>query len=375
MKILRNMQVLRAAIAALLLCWFAPINAADTKSTSILKDWPTEASPQAVGLKLAHNLLKREHFLYPSNNTVHYAEVVAWYGALDLADRLHDKELLAGLEQRLVPLMAVGHKRVPPANHVDFSVFGVVPLQLYIQTGDSRYRSMGLSFADAQWDRPIEGGLTNQTRYWVDDMYMITALQGAAYRATGDQKYIDRAAVEMVVYLKKLQQPNGLFHHAPDAPFFWGRGNGWYAAGMTELLKVLPAKHPQRKAIMEGYKKMMASLRKHQSNEGLWRQLVDRPESWVETSSSAMFTFAFVVGVQHDWLPADVYGPAARKAWLALVKYINENGDVREVCVGTGTKNDYHHYIDRPRAVGDLHGQAPLLWTAAALLNEPKVAK
>ena len=62
-------------------------------------------------------------------------------------------------------------------------------------------------------------------------MYMLTILQLQAYRATGDKKYLDRDANEMVAYLDKLQQPNGLFYHAPDVPFFWGRGDGWVAAG------------------------------------------------------------------------------------------------------------------------------------------------
>ena len=89
---------------------------------------------------------------------------------------------------------------------------------------------------------------------------MITAAQAQAYRATGDRKYIDRAAREMVVYLDELQKPNGLFYHAPDVPFFWGRGNGWMAAGMAELLRSLPQDSPQRPRIMEGYKLMMSSL-------------------------------------------------------------------------------------------------------------------
>ena len=78
-------------------------------------------------------------------------------------------------------------------------------------------------------------GYTWQTRMWIDDMYMISLLQAQAYRAINNRKYIDRAAKEMVLYLDSLQKPNGLFYHAPDAPFFWGRGNGLMAAGMTEL--------------------------------------------------------------------------------------------------------------------------------------------
>jgi unsaturated rhamnogalacturonyl hydrolase len=48
----------------------------------------------------------------------------------------------------------------------------------------------------------------------------------------------------MSAYLDKLQQTNGLFYHAPDAPFYWSRGNGWVAAGMAELLRSLPENHP-----------------------------------------------------------------------------------------------------------------------------------
>jgi unsaturated rhamnogalacturonyl hydrolase len=82
--------------------------------------------------------------------------------------------------------------------------------------------------------------LSAQTRFWIDDMYMLIILQLQAYRATNDAKYLDRAALEMTTYLDKLQQPNGLFYHAPDVPFYWGRGDGWVAAGMAEMLRSLP---------------------------------------------------------------------------------------------------------------------------------------
>jgi rhamnogalacturonyl hydrolase YesR len=113
----------------------------------------------------------------------------------------------------------------------------------------------------------------------------------------------------------------------------------------------------------------MASLLKYQSEDGMWRQLIDKPEAWPETSCTGMFTFAFVTGVKNGWLDGNTYGPAAKKAWLKLITYINENGDIREVCMGTNKKNDYQYYIDRPRIVGDMHGQAPVLWTATALLR------
>ena len=251
-----------------------------------------------------------------------------------------------------------------------------------MQTKEKKYLDLGKTFADKQWGPP-EGkrvipesyrfynkGLTWQTRLWIDDMFMITAVQAQAYRATGDRTYIDKAAKEMVFYLDSLQMPNGLFYHAPDVPFFWGRGDGWMAVGMSELLRSLPKDNPDRPRIMEGYKKMMATLLKYQAEDGMWRQLIDDPASWKETSCSGMFTFAFITGVKEGWLDKATYGTAARKGWLSLIKYINENNDITDVCEGTNKKNDRQYYLDRKRNIGDLHGQAPLLWCATALLRK-----
>ncbi|HKE97058.1 MAG TPA: glycoside hydrolase family 88 protein [Povalibacter sp.] len=332
-------------------------------------DWPTGSSPHEVGLRVAQRFVPAAHLLHPELRTIHYAEVATWYGALTYAELAQDKALTAQLRERFDPVFADEESLLPPVVHVDHSVFGAIPLELYRQAGRPRDRSLGLQYADGQWDNPLPDGLTNQTRFWIDDMYMITLLQVQAYRATGDVKYIDRAARQMAAYLERLQQPNGLFFHAPKSPFFWGRGNGWVAAGMSELLSSLPESHAQRAQILAGYQRMMASLLKYQDRSGMWRQLIDRPESWPESSSTGMFTFAFVTGVKRGWLDRETYGPAARKAWLALVGYINTEGDVREVCVGTGAGDNLKYYLDRPRSIGDLHGQAPILWSASALLR------
>ena len=73
---------------------------------------------------------------------------------------------------------------------------------------------------------------------------------------------------------------------------------------MTEMLRDLPADHPQRARILKGYKTMMAALLKYQAKDGMWRQLIDHEEAWPESSSSAMFTFAMIAGVKHGWLDA-----------------------------------------------------------------------
>ena len=347
-------------------------------------NWPKGSSPKEIGKRVADHFIETPHtnFNRPTPpRTITYPETCTWYGALAFAKVTNDKKLAEQLAQRFEPLFGNRDTLIPKPDHVDLTVFGSVPLELYMQTKDDRYLKLGKHIADKQWGPP-EGprvkpeshwyhnkGMTWQTRMWIDDMFMITAVQAQAYRATGDTVYINRAAREMVLYLDTLQKENGLFYHAPDVPFFWGRGDGWMAAGMSELLRSLPKTNPNYDRIMKGYKLMMASLLKYQDADGMWHQLIDDPGSWAETSCTGMFTFAFITGVKNGWLEKKTYAPAARKAWLKLVTYINENSDITEVCEGTNKKNDRQYYLDRKRNIGDLHGQAPLLWCATALLR------
>jgi unsaturated rhamnogalacturonyl hydrolase len=349
------------------------------KENSDLKHWPKGSSPKEIGKRIADHFVIRPLPVAPRK--IPYPEVCTWYGALTFASLTSDNKLINSLEERFNPLFGSDSVLIPVPNHVDNTVFGSVPLELYLLTKNQKYLNLGKKIADRQW-APPEGttvapeaqvlfnkGYTPQTRMWIDDMYMITAVQIQAYRATGDQKYTDRAAGEMVLYLDSLQRPNGLFYHAPDVPFFWSRGNGWMAAGMSELLSSLSKDNPNRPRIMQGYKKMMESLLKFQADNGTWRQLIDQPDSWYETSGTGMFAFAMITGVKNGWLDKNIYGAAARKAWLGLISYIDKNDEVREVCEGTNKKDDRQYYFDRKRNIGDLHGQAPVLWCASALLR------
>jgi unsaturated rhamnogalacturonyl hydrolase len=353
--------------------------------------WAPGTSPKEIGDRVAARFVASPHQNYgrpTPPRTITYPEVCTWYGALVYADMSKNPALTARLAARLEPLFTEKKNMVPVPDHVDYTVFASVPLELAIQTREQRYLALGEWMAYKQWSQPFgprptaesheffKQGYTWQTRLWIDDMFMITAVQAQAWRATGNRAYIDRAAKEMVLYLDRLQQPNGLFHHAPGVPYFWGRGDGWMAAGMSILLREMPADNPDRPRILEGYRLMMTSLLKHQGADGMWHQLIDDPTTWAETSSTGMFAFAFITGVKEGWLDKATYGPAAKKAWLKLITYLNENADMREVCQGTNIHDPAKHgpdgrayYLARERIVGDMHGQAPVLWCAGALLR------
>lgn len=357
--------------------------------------WPRWAEPRQVGKNLSEHFLKDQAAHFSG-----YPFVCTFYGALNFADLTHDDELRDRLAARFEPMLPGGAEadRMPKRHHVDDSIVGVIPLQIAIQTKglphyNPKFLETGLFWADRQWgpipdtapadraagmEQMIDAseasrqGLSPETRFWVDDMYMLTMLQLEAYRASGDRKYLDRDAHEMVAYLDRLQQPNGLFFHAPDVKYFWGRGDGWFAAGMAEMLRTLPFDHHDRPRILAGYKLMMAALLKYQGADGMWRELIDHPEAWPESSCSAMFTFAIITGVKHGWLDSAAYAPAARRGWLAVCGYLDQNNDLSQVCTGTGKLDSMQYYLDRKRETGNLHGQAPMLWAAVALLRDER---
>jgi unsaturated rhamnogalacturonyl hydrolase len=348
----------------------APV--AQEAADNAFTNWPAGAAPAEVGKRVAENFTVRKFDFEtnPKRQYVIYPEVIGWYGSLTVAQLTGDTNLQSRLVKKFSELERPGDtNRISPRAHVDYRVFGIVPLEIYMQTRDKRFLALGLGLADAQWTNTTPDGITAEARYWIDDMYMIPAVQVQAFRATGDAKYLDRAALTMVAYLDRLQQTNGLFFHGTNAPFYWGRGNGWMAAGMAELLRSLPKDHPQQGRIMAGYQRMMATLLKTQGEDGLWRQLIDQPEAWAETSGTGMFCFAMVTGVKNGWLAAPNYGPAARKAWLGLVAHLDKDANLTDICVGTDKGQTLEYYLARPRKTGDLHGQSPILWSASALLR------
>jgi unsaturated rhamnogalacturonyl hydrolase len=376
-----NKVVMLVFLISISLVFFCCVQPPYKTPVAVFSTWPDGCSPREIGKRVADRFIATPHSAISKSTTITYPETCTWYGALQFAEVTNDKKLFQQLVDRFEPLFDSSKSMVPVVDHVDFAVFGSVPLELYIHTKEKKYLDLGIQIADKQWGPPegprvtsqshlfYERGLTWQSRLWIDDMFMITALQTQAYRSTGNQKYLDRAANEMVMYLDSLQQSNGLFYHAPDVPYFWGRGDGWMACGMSLLLRELKGGHPQRARILDGYTKMMATLLKYQDDHGMWHQLIDKEDAWPETSCSAMFTFAFITGVKSGLLDEKIYGPAARKGWLGVVKNIDRNADTHEVCEGTGKNNDLQYYYDRKRNVGDLHGQAPVLWCATALLQ------
>ena len=140
--------------------------------------------------------------------------------------------------------------------------------------------------------------------------YMSIPFLAQMGKTTGEARYFDDAARQVIGMSARLfNRENGLFDHSwfadmeDDARFYWGRGGGWMMMAMAELLSVLPETHPDRAKVLEIFRRGARGAAETQGSLGLWHQLLDRTDSYLETSASAMFTFAIARGVNRGWLP------------------------------------------------------------------------
>ena len=321
-----------------------------------------------VGTRLVQNLLDRSKLELSGSS---YQETCSGFGAVRFAAETGDRDLLNKTIARYQAIIGPdAAKLLPKPNHDDRTVFGILPLEMFKATQEPKYLALGLSYADDQFATLNPEGLSSETRGYIDDAYKIPVMQILAFRATQKPDYAAQSVKELTALIDKLQQPSGLFFHGPDAQVYWGRGNGWAAAGLTEVLLNLPSEDPARAKIMASYQAMMAGLLKVQAPDGRWRQVLDDDKAWEENSCTGYFIFALGEGVDQGWLDAATYRPAVQKAWSALCGQLDDKANVADVSVLTEHSNDESYYLARPKAAGNLHGQFAAIWAATALLEQ-----
>jgi rhamnogalacturonyl hydrolase YesR len=211
---------------------------------------------------------------------------------------------------------------------------------------------------------------------WLDDLYMSVPCLAQAGKLTGETRYFDDAARQIIQFSERMFVPeHGLFRHgwvesmSFHPTFHWARANGWAIMAMVELLEVLPENHPQRERILTIFRAHAAGLMATQGHAGLWHQLLDRPDSYEETSASAMFVFGIARGINRGWLDATAFGPTVSLGWNAVARRINAQGQVEGTCVGTGMGWDPMFYMYRPVHVLAAHGYGPVFLAGAELIE------
>ena len=211
---------------------------------------------------------------------------------------------------------------------------------------------------------------------WLDDMFMGVPAIAWYGKLTGETKYFDEAIRQIMLFKEKMWVPEKkLFRHGwveamdEHPAFHWGRANGWAILTMCEVLDAVPENYPGRADVLALLKQHAAGLLALQSSEGFWHQLLDRNDSYLETSATAIYAYCFAHGINQGWLNALTYSASACLAWNAVSTMIDEEGKVNGTCVGTGMAFDPAFYYYRPVNPYAAHGYGPVVFAGAELIK------
>ena len=211
---------------------------------------------------------------------------------------------------------------------------------------------------------------------WADDLYMSVPFLANMGVLTGDTKYFDDAIKQILQMADRLYIPQKeLLDHGwnvtsgdYDPRFYWGRANGWTVMAMAELLSILPEDYQGRDEVMHLFRSMIRSLAGLQDGTGFWHNMLDKTDTYLETSCTAMFTFAVAKGINEGWI-SHVYGPVALTGWNAIQTRVLENGAVDGTCEGTTFAHDNTYYYHRGKSIYATHGYGPVLYAGAEMIR------
>lgn len=224
-------------------------------------------------------------------------------------------------------------------------------------------------------DGTIARHFPHQMTIWADDLYMSVSLLARMGQLTGDRQYFDDAIHQVLQFHHYLWDPNKqIYYHCyytdshHNGVAYWGRCNGWIMMAQADLLTLLPKNHPQRAQLIKLFREEAEGIVRYQSASGLWHQLLDKTDSYLETSCSAMFTFSLARGVNQGWLEPD-FAQAAYYGWKGLLTKVTDSGDVTGICPGTGIAPSTVVYYQRPQRTNLAMGEGPLLRAGAEMMT------
>jgi len=228
-------------------------------------------------------------------------------------------------------------------------------LMLYEQTRDKRYLELAeqvAQFMTTRAERTKDGGLSHfngKPQLWVDTLDMCCPVLSNLARIAKRPELQEEAVRQLEVFARHLQDPKtGMFYHMWDeasgkrTPELWGRGNGWVVMSYTETLKNEKPDSPRRRRLIEPFTRQLAGIVPLQdTTSGLWRTVLDKPDTYLEASCSAMFLYGMAEcrNLKLIAVTPEHAGPwmdTMRRAWEGLAKIVEKNGRVGGVSAGTG---------------------------------------
>jgi len=210
---------------------------------------------------------------------------------------------------------------------------------------------------------------------WADDLYMSVPYLSRMGKLTGDNRYFDFAIKQVESFNRYIfDSTTGLYFHTfyndenMNGVARWGRCNGWVALAQVELLNNLPANHPKRAELTRLLLRQIVGFSRYQDTSGMWHQLLDRPESYLESSVTAMYVYTVAKAVNEGWINKR-FITIAQNGWEALSKKITPDGQIPDICIGTSVEEDLRYYFNRPKETNDTHGLGAFLMAGAEMIR------
>ncbi len=211
---------------------------------------------------------------------------------------------------------------------------------------------------------------------WADDAYMGTSFLTRMGKFTGDTRYFDEAAKQLILMDNYLWCPEKeLYYHCyytdreRNGVAYWGRANGWIMISLVDLIEAMPQDHAQRTELISILEKQIVGASRWQNANGMWNQLLDKSDSYDESSVTAMFVYGVAKAINNQWIDPSYRG-IARAGWNVLKNNeITPDGRFTNVCVGTGISDDLPFYFNRPVGDNEKHGLGLIINTAIEIMK------
>jgi rhamnogalacturonyl hydrolase YesR len=331
-------------------------------------------------------------------NVVMYQPALALVARLRLGGLTEDSSQLRDIEQIVTPYALRTVPSLPAQVSGSHLAGHLLFVELARVSRHPRYVELAQQAADQGFD---DQGAPREAMPFHNEMsdavFMGCPILTGVGQLTGELRYFAIARAHLRFMRPLVHRPDGISRHSPLCEAAWGRGNGFPALGLALCLadldaalgrdvaqrdqaeltgrsaRIARADRQELEAIraefLSEYRDHLTALLVYQDPTGMWRQVIDHPGSYRELTATCMITYALVRGIRQGWLDETAFGPAARRSWEAIKLRVGPDGQLFDVCTGTGKQPTLQHYLDRTAILGpDERGGAMALLCAVEML-------
>ena len=307
---------------------------------------------------------------------------VAYYGVSEAFAVTRNEAYLRLLKERVDEHIALG---LPTHWTVNACAMGHCLITLHEATGERVYwdialskveylRKRALRFADRVLQHTVSANNDFPEQAWADTLFMAAFFLLRMGVKAQDEEVIHDALHQYYWHIQYLQdRTTGLWFHGYNhlqrdhmSGFCWARANAWAAYTMAQVRERLPRPYlyPQYMDVDCSLRDQLAGLKALQTENGLWRTVLNDSDSYEELSASCGIAAAMLLNDN------PLHTKHVKNACEGMLRNITEDGRLLNVSGGTAVMNDLDGYRSISRDWVQGWGQGLALVFLAAVLEK-----